>query len=112
MKHLINKKTGVVFTWTDVLANHKDMVPHVLGEKREPEASVPEPSPEPKKPMSELDAEKEHAADLVKEWFGRDVARVTIADLIAYAKDKHGVELTGDSKLKLVQEIEGLGNDG
>lgn len=31
MRYLRNIKTGVVFQWTPILANHPDMIPHVPG---------------------------------------------------------------------------------
>jgi hypothetical protein len=103
MKHLINKKTGVVFTWTEALAEHKDMVLYDF-KKKKPVSEIPLV----KETQAGKEAEKERAAGLVKEWFGKDVSKVTKEDLALYAMDQFQVEIPDNSKLGMVLEIEKL----
>ena len=113
---LMNTKTGVVFVKTDILAARKDMVPYDF-EKKRPMSEVMAPqtqTPAADTPMTEqdaLEAEKERAAGLVKEWFGRDVSRVSKKDLADYAMAQHNAELEEDTKLKMVLAIEKLGEN-
>lgn len=104
MKHLINKKTGVVFTWTEALAEHKDMVLYDF-KKKKPVSEIPV---EKQIDLVDKEAEKERAAGLVKEWFGRDVSKVTKEDLAIYAMDRFQAEIPFDTKLGMVLEIEKL----
>lgn len=109
MKHLINKKTGVVFVWTEALAKHKDMVLYDF-EAEKPVAEIPMKLrlAADLEPDTDIEAEKERAAELVKEWFGRDVSKVTKEDLAEYAMDTHGKVLEDDSKLKMVLALEAM----
>jgi len=106
MKHLINKKTGVVFVWTKALAEHKDMVLYDI-ETGQPVSKIL-PEPEPKPASEDIESEKARVAALVKKWFGRDVARVTKEDLSQYALDNFGAEISDESKLAMALEIEKL----
>jgi hypothetical protein len=113
---LMNQKTGVVFVRTDRLAARKDMVPYDY-EKKRPVSAIQAPqtqTPAADTPPEddELEAVKESAAGLVKEWFGRDVSKVTKKDLADYAMDTFGAEIEEDSKLKMVLAIEKLGAQG
>jgi hypothetical protein len=107
MKHLINKKTGVVFTWTEALAEHKDMVLYDF-KKKKPVSQVPVREVEQAAETNsvEIEDEKERAAGLVKEWFDKDVSKVTKEDLAQYAMDKFGVEIEAGTKLSMVLGIE------
>jgi hypothetical protein len=100
---LMNTKTGVVFVKTKVFARRKDMVPYDL-EKKRPVSAIS--APERPAISEEVEQEKERAAALVKEWFGRDVSKVSKLDLAEYAKDQFGADLEDDTKLKMVQAIE------
>ena len=104
MKHLMNKKTGVVFTWTEALAKHKDMVLYDF-KKKKPVSEIPVPEKE-QADLTDKEAEKERAAGLVKEWFGRDVSKVTKEDLAIYAMDQFQAEIPLDTKLGMVLAIE------
>jgi hypothetical protein len=110
MKHLINKKTGVVFTWTKALAEHKDMVLYDF-KKKKPVSKVPVREVKQAAEadlLAEKEAEKERAAGLVKEWFGKDVSKVTKEDLAQYAMNTFQAEILADTKLGMVLEIEKL----
>jgi hypothetical protein len=100
---LMNQKTGVVFVRTDRLADRKDMVPYDF-EKKRPVSAISEP--EPPAISEEAEQEKERAAALVKEWFGRDVSKVSKKDLADYAMAEFNQVVDDDSKLKMVQAIE------
>lgn len=106
---LMNTKTGVVFVKTDILAARKDMVPYDFEKKRPVSAIQAPPEPAPAEPeQDELEAEKERAAGLVKEWFGRGVSQVTKKDLADYAMAQYNAELEEDTKLKMVLAIEAI----
>ncbi len=104
---LMNQKTGVVFVRTERLAARKDMVPYDY-EKKRPVSAVKamDTPPPPPEPENDLEEEKDRAAGLVKEWFGREVSKVTKKDLADYAMDEFGTEIEDDSKLKMVLAIE------
>jgi hypothetical protein len=101
---LMNQKTGVVFVRTERLAARKDMVPYDF-EKKRPVSAISAPEPQPAV-SEEAEQEKERAAALVKEWFGRDVSKVSKKDLADYAMAEFNQVVDDDSKLKMVQAIE------
>jgi hypothetical protein len=100
---LMNQKTGVVFVRTDRLADRKDMVPYDF-EKKQPVSAIGDQAPPAA--SEEAEQEKERAAALVKEWFGRDVSKVSKKDLADYAMAEFNQVVDDDSKLKMVQAIE------
>jgi hypothetical protein len=106
---LMNTKTGVVFVKTEILAARKDMVPYDF-EKKQPVSAIGEPEPLPAA-SEEAEQEKERVAALVKEWFGRDVSRVSKIDLVEYAKDQFDIDLEDDTKLKMALAIEAAKED-
>lgn len=101
---LMSTKTGVVFVKTKILAKRKDMVPYDF-EKKRPVSAIGAPEPQPAV-SEEAEQEKERAAALVKEWFGRDVSKVSKKDLADYAMAEFNQVVDDDSKLKMVQAIE------
>lgn len=103
---VMNTKTGVVFVKTDTFAARKDMVPYDFEKKRPMSGSYDQPEPPEAPAMDSIEAEKERAAGLVKEWFGKDVSRVSKKDLADYAKDQFDADLEEDNKLKMVLAIE------
>jgi hypothetical protein len=110
---LMNQKTGVVFVRTERLAARKDMVPYDYEKKRPVSAiQAPQtPAADTPEPETDLEEEKERAAALVKEWFGRDVSKVSKLDLAEYAKDQFDIDLEDDTKLKMVLAIEAAKED-
>ncbi len=101
----MNTKTGVVFVKTKILAKRKDMVPYDF-EKKRPVSEIKVMDAPPPEPDNDLEEEKERAAALVKEWFGREVSKVTKKDLADYAMAEFNQVVDDDSKLKMVQAIE------
>lgn len=117
-RFLENPKTGQKLRWNPVLAKRPDLIPcNPPWEDQEKGADGPvmqdpahRPTDEPPAaatlpdpPPDETLLSKEEAAKRVKDWFGRDVSRVTVADIRVLADDKQ-VELPEErlGKLELV----------
>lgn len=104
-RFLQNKKTGQIVHSNPILEKRNDMRPCKAPFETESTPKAEAPKPEPEKEKIELLPQPEGEA-LIKEWFGRTVDKVTLADLYAYAKEQTGEDFPeGMKKLQIVSRL-------
>jgi len=105
MKFLKNKNTGVIFTWTERLAEKAGMVPYSFPEKD----GAPETEGKEALDLSEKDNLEK---DWVKQTFGKHLSRVTKEEIEKYAWSI-GLEIdSNQSKGDMITAVMAGGNDG